>query len=223
MAPSSCDAAHDAGWALPKVVFSKPGYDQQIRAIRIQSGANRRNVQLARDWAASSGGARVVSFDGPNYNPYNCGPKNAIDQSDGYGWSTTADLVNGRVSRQTPKSITIRLPAPFNIDEISVNPTATCGDGLSASTGAYRVEVSKTGTTYTTASSGEFTAADRGHYNSVPLSGDTTAVRFVRFTIRAPMVLTDTATYGADACNSGGSYSGCSYEDLTEIEVYGTG
>ncbi len=204
----------------PKVLFSKAGYDTRQGAIRIRSGTNRRDVALVRDWAAASGGARITSFDGPNFGA-SCGPMAAIDQSDGSGWSTTADLVNGQVSPKTPKSITIKLPKPVNINEISVNPTATCGDGLSASTGRYRVAVSTDGSTYATVSSGEFFAADRGHYNSIPLSGNLAGVRFVRFTIRAPMVLVDTATYGQNPC-PGGGYSGCDYQDLTEIEVYGT-
>lgn len=206
----------------PKVQFSKAGYDAQVGAIRIQSGTTRQRMSMVRDWASASGGARITAFDGPNYDKFNCGPANAIDQSDGFGWSTTADLVNGQVSANTPKSVTIQLASAVNISQITVNPTATCGDGLSASTGGYQVDVSTDGTTFTKVSAGQFVAADRGHYNSVKLKGVPAAVQYVRFAIRAPMVLTDTASYGADACNSGGSFSGCAFEDLTEIEVYGT-
>jgi hypothetical protein len=205
----------------PKVLFSKRAYDVKVGALRIGAGANSLNVNLVHDWASAAGGAKVTDFTGPDYDPYNCGPSNAIDQSDGFGWSTTADLVNGQVSSQTPKSITIKLPRAVDINRITVNPTAVCGDGLSASTGAYQVDVSSNGTTFTKVSSGNFYAADRGRYNTVPLSGNTNAVQYVRFTIRAPMVLTDTATYGSNPC-PGGGYSGCDFEDLTEIEVYGS-
>jgi hypothetical protein len=82
--------------------------------------------------------------------------------------------------------------------------------------------VSTTGSTYTEVASGKFVAADRGHYNTVSLSGSTDSVKFVRFTIRAPMVLTDTATYGDNACSTPDAFSGCTYESVTEIEVYGS-
>lgn len=36
------------------------------------------------------------------------------------------------------------------------------------------------------------------------------------------MVITDTATYGTNACvGGGGNFGGCTYESMTELEVYG--
>ena len=62
-----------------------------------------------------------------------------------------------------PKHLTVKLPQAINVTEFAVDPTATCGDGGSASTGGYRIETSPDGTTWTTANQGTFTADDRGH------------------------------------------------------------
>ncbi|MGI8433402.1 MAG: M36 family metallopeptidase [Nocardioidaceae bacterium] len=206
----------------PKLVVNAKGYDSQQRRVTVGStSAIVVNFTLRRDWAAYAGGARVVDFTGPDYSGFGCGPRQAIDQSDATGWSTTSELDNGQAGPKTPKSMVVRLPRVIDIAEITVNPSANCGDGLSASTGGYRVEVSPDGSTgsWTTVSEGEFLVADQGRFNSVPLTGPTTGVRFVRFTIKAPLVVTDTANYPPDAC-PGGGYSGCQYEDLTELKVF---
>ncbi|MBA2561251.1 MAG: M36 family metallopeptidase, partial [Propionibacteriales bacterium] len=104
----------------PKVLFSKRGYDSKIGAVRVHAGTTQHDVQMVRDWASSAGGATIVDFTGPDYSPYNCGPDKAIDQSDAYGWSTTADLAGGQVSDKTPKSITIQLPVAINLTKITV-------------------------------------------------------------------------------------------------------
>jgi hypothetical protein len=43
-----------------------------------------------------------------------------------------------------------------NISELQINPSATCGDDPTASTGGYRVETSGDGTTWITAAAGNF-------------------------------------------------------------------
>lgn len=205
----------------PKMTVSVAGYDEVRQAVTVDSATVTVNASLDRDWASAAGGASIDDFTGVDFTPFGCGPVNAIDQSDGFGWSTSADLVDGVAGPDTPKYIAVKLPNAVDISAITVNPTANCGDGLSASAGAYHVEVSTDGVTYTEVSSGEFVAADRGRANEVDLTGSVDGIEYVRYWIDAPMVLTDTDTYGEDACNSGGAFSGCDWEDTVEVEVYG--
>jgi extracellular elastinolytic metalloproteinase len=116
-----------------------------------------------------------------------------------------------------PKSITVKLPQAVDIDTFQVDPTATCGDGGSASTGGYTIETSTDGGAFQEAASGTFGVADRGHLNEVDLTpGTGDGVQYVRFTIESNQT-PDFATN----CPLG-AYSGCSFTDLTELAVFGS-
>jgi len=174
------------------------------------------DLDLRRDWAASSGGATVSSFDAPDFP--GCGPRQAIDGSQATGWgTTTGDELGDPTNVFEPKSITIDLTRTIDVTRFGVDPSATCGDGGSASTGQYRIETSPDGTdgSWTTADEGTFTVDDRGRVNQLEPSAGATGVRFVRFTILGNQT-PDFATSCPD-----GAFSGCSFTDLTEIEVYG--
>ena len=67
------------------------------------------------------------------------------------------------------------------------------------------------------ASSSRLTSARRTRSRWV---GAPSGTRFVRFTIEAPLVLTD-PFYPSNPCPEG-SYSGCHFEDVTEVGVYGS-
>ncbi len=207
----------------PKVTISSTGYDAVRRSVKVDTRMTRLNPKLKRDWASSAGGAAIDRFTGPDFGRP-CGPGNALDQSDSGGWVTLDDLVNGQVGPKTPKNIVIALPQTIDVTEITVNPTSVCGLGLSASTGSYRVATSPDGSqgSWTVVHDGTFAFADLGHANDVPLDAGQAGVQYVRFTIKAPLVLVDTGSYGPDACNSGGAFSGCDFEAVTEVEVYGT-
>jgi hypothetical protein len=62
--------------------------------------------------------------------------------------------------------------------------------------------------------SGTFTTADNGRMN--PLDVTASGVRFIRFTIES-----DQVPDFAGTCGSGGGPSGCSFTDLSEIQVFG--
>ena len=109
----------------------------------------------------------------------------------------------------------MKLPQAITVKEFSVDPSANCGDGASASTSGYRIETSADGTTWTTANQGTFTADDLGQLNSLAPSAGATGVRFVRFTILGNQV-PDFAT------DCPGPFTGCVHADLTELEVFGT-
>jgi hypothetical protein len=174
------------------------------------------NATLRRDWASQTGGASVTDFNGPDYSPA-CGPDGAIDNSLSTGWgSTTGDNAGDPTNVFVPKHITVQMPQGVNITSFAVDPSATCGDGGSASTGSFQIETSPDGTTWTTAATGSFTAADRGRLNPVAPTAGSQGAKFVRFTILG----NQTPDFATNCPN--GAFSGCSFTDLTELEVYGT-
>jgi hypothetical protein len=201
-----------------KVVSGGAGYftvAKKVAATGADGGTA--DFTITRDYASESGGASIADFTGPDYSPQ-CGPEGAIDLSLGTGWGSSTGDDNGDPTNVfVPKHITIQLPAPVDISTVQVDPTATCGDGGSASTGGYTIETSTDGTTFVPAASGTFTAADRGHLNDVTLNAGTgTGVQYVRFT----MTSNQTPDFATNC--PAGNYSGCSFTDLSEIAVLGT-
>jgi extracellular elastinolytic metalloproteinase len=200
----------------PKLFVTAAGYDPTTTSVTVTRTGATKDVAIRRDWAASSGGATISDFNGPDFSPA-CGPTGAIDNSQATGWgSTTGDDAGTATNVFVPKFITIDLGRAVNVSQFAVDPSATCGDGGSASTGAYRIEVSADGVTWKVASEGAFTLANRGTLNPLTPTAPATGVRFVKFTI-----LGNQTPDFANNC-PGGSFSGCQFTDLTEIEVYGT-
>jgi hypothetical protein len=184
-------------------VFARgAGYDIQVRTLSISSHTKVENWAVRKDWAASSGGATVVTFTGPDYTAFGCGPGKLIDQSQAIGWGS--DLGE--------QHIVIRLSGVVNIGELVINPSATCGDDETASTGGYRVETSPDGTTWTQAAAGTFPAGTVTP-TVVPLTAGTTGVEYIRYTMLT--------SQGQDAGLCPSSASGCSFLDSTELAVYG--
>jgi len=200
----------------PKVSASGAGYDPVVQTVSIGSRVNTLNWALRRDWAAASGGGTIVDFDGPDYTAYGCGPINLIDQSQGSGWGSDAVLTGGPgTTTVEPRFVIIKLPTAVTVSQLTINPSNTCGDSGSASTGDFKVETSTDGTTWTLGATGHFTPAQRT-VNTVPLAAGSTAnVSYVRYT----MMSTQVADLGG-TCP--GAYSGCDFMDSTELGVYGT-
>lgn len=198
----------------PSVFAKAPGFDLVTATVSIGSHPNVKNWSIRRDWAALSGGGSVADFNGPDYTIFGCGPSAAIDQSLGTGWGSNTDIV-GTPPMATPKFVTVRLPRAINLTEIKIDPGNTCGDGGSASTGAFSLETSTDGVTFVAAASGTFGVADRHRLNTVPLAAGSTAnVQFVRFTMRGVQV-----PGGLGSCP--GPFSGCDFMDMSELAVYG--
>jgi hypothetical protein len=159
----------------------------------------------------------VADFDGPDYSPFGCGPGGAIDLSLSSGWGSTTGNNNGDPTNVfVPKSITIKLPQAIDIDTFGVDPTATCGDGGSASSGHIQVETSPDGGTWTLAADHTYTATDRGQLNDLALTAGQNNVQYVKLTILS----NQTPDFATNCPN--GAYSGCSFTDLTELAVFGT-
>ncbi|MFG1816391.1 M36 family metallopeptidase [Kribbella sp. NPDC049174] len=199
----------------PKVVVSAPGYELIVQPVTVKTGATA-SFEPRRNWAAASGGGSVVDFNGPDYSPQ-CGPDYAIDNAQGTGWgSTTGDDNATPTNVMVEKHIDIKLPEKVNVSAFNVDPSNTCGDPGSSSTGKYRIETSADGTTWATAQEGEFTAANRGKYNLVTPTGNASGVQYVRFWMLSPQV-PDFATN----CPAG-AFGGCQFTDMTELQVFGT-
>jgi extracellular elastinolytic metalloproteinase len=196
----------------PKVFARGAGFDPIVQTVSVGARATTVNWSLRRDWAAASGGGSIGAFTPPDYSPFGCGPANLIDQSQGSGWGS--DAPDNPAPSPQPKSAVINLPTAVTIAELQVNPSATCGDSGSASTGDYKVETSTNGTTWTVAAAGHFTPADR-KMTTVPLAaGSGTGVKFIRYT----MISTQVRDVGG-TCP--GAFSGCDFMDSTELAVYG--
>jgi hypothetical protein len=198
-----------------KVVASADGYFPEAQPVDSTAGTPA-DFSVVRDFASSSGGAEVVDFNGPDYTPYGCGPGGAIDMGLSTGWgSTTGDDDGTPTNVFVPKHLTVDMHQAVDIDHFGVDPTSTCGDGGSASTGKYKIETSTDGVTWTEAASGEFTANDRGQLNDVTPAAGATGVRYVKFT----MLSNQTPDFTTNCPN--GAFSGCSFTDLTELAVFG--
>jgi len=200
-----------------KIEANAPGFVSSLSAVRVGRHGGHRDFSARRDWAAASGGAKVSSFSGPDHTRGGCGPVEAIDLTQLNGWKSSAgDDQSTPTNVFVPKQLTVQLPQAINLTQLAVDPTASCGDGGSASTGAYRIETSTDGTTWTTANQGTFTVDDRGALVPLTPTAGTAGIRFVRFTILGNQV----PSFATDCPD--GPFAGCSLADLTELEVYGT-
>jgi hypothetical protein len=224
----------------PKVSARGAGYDPAVLStLTINAGANTKDWQLRRDWAALSGGGSIAAFNGPDYTPFGCGPTGAIDQSQGNGWGSDTD--NGLITGfATDKFIVVKLPVKVDVSELRVNPSNTCGDPGSSSTRGWRIDVSSDGTSFAPLVDGVFYAGNRGQMNTV-FTGSEAGVQYVRFWILNPQVPTN-PTPGAACTNAGNcgtdpdddsgvaahcgvgkdnGYGGCTFMDMVELAVYG--
>lgn len=201
----------------PKVVARAPGFEPDRTAVTIVSDQQTTaDFTIRRDWAATSGGATVADFDGPDYTRFGCGPGGALDLSSGTGWGsvTTAseDAPAESAGDVVPKSLVIELPAAIDIASFAIDPSATCGDGGSSSTADYRLEVSTSvDGPWTEVAEGTFTPADQG--TLVPVAASAPAAQtFVRYTMLSPQV--------PDFAECPDAFDGCQFMDTTEVAVY---
>lgn len=219
--------AHVGEGTYAKVVVTSDGYEVGIQKVDVTGKTSTKDFSIRKDYAAASGGAAVTASNGPDFTSFGCGPGGAIDLSQGTGWgSTTGDNAGTATATPIPKAVTVKLAAPINIASgsgttaFAIDPTSTCGDPGSSSTGEYTIEVSTNGTTWTTVADGHgaaaFTSADRYRYVNVPASTSVAGVKFVRFTMVSPQVPSI-----ATNCPNG-AFGGCQFMDMSELEVFGT-
>ena len=195
-----------------KVAASGAGFEKQVKTLTVRKTPSVVDWTVRRDWAASQGGAQVAAFNGDDSSGFGCGPGQAIDMSQGTGWSSDSVLTGGTAIQ--PRFITIQLPRAVNLTSVDVNPTGNCGDDPSSSTGDYQLETSPDGNTWTVAATGHFGPANRDRMNPVTLSAGTAGVQFVRYTMLGTQVADD-----GGSCPS--QLSGCQFVDTVEVGVYG--
>lgn len=201
-------------YALVRV--TAPGYEVIAGPLEVVPGSTDADFSPRRDWAAASGGGNVTDFNGPDFSSFGCGPTAAIDLSQGTGWgSTTGNDAGDPTNKMIPKFVEIKLPSKTDVTSFAVNPSNTCGDPGSSSTGKYKIETSPDGKKWAVADKGEFTSVDRGHLTEISLDKAIKGVKYVKFWMLSPQVPDFENT-----CPEG-NYGGCTFTDMTEIEVFG--
>jgi extracellular elastinolytic metalloproteinase len=209
-AVTAADGRYTISGILPgtyaKVFARGAGYDLVVKTLSIPSHAVTEDWAVRRDWAASGGGGSVVRFTGPDYSPL-CGPGQLIDQSQSGGWGSDVATAG--------QQIVLRLATAVDIGELVVNPSSTCGDDKTASTGGYRVETSPDGTTWTLAAAGTFPAGT-ATATPVALTAGSAGVAYVRYTM-----LTSQAQDAGRCAVATATDDGCRFLDSTELSVYG--
>ncbi len=205
----------------PELVATAPAYDVASKVADLRRGDLVVDFELRHDWAASAGGATVTDHNGADYGEP-CGPGNAIDLNYGTGWSTNrgAGTSDDPADTPTPKFFVVKLPEAVDVSAFGVDPSNNCGDAGSASTGPYRIEVSKDGVAYNQVAQGTFTPANRGRVNEIGLSSPSQDVQYVKFWMDDSQV--EQLRDPDDLCSEGAAFDGCQYIDLTELEVYGS-
>ncbi len=195
-----------------KVAASGNGFERQVQTVTVTRQPSTVDWAVRRDWAATQGGAQLADFNGEDNSGFGCGPGQAIDMSQGTGWSSDSVLTGGTAIE--PRFLTVQLPAAVDLTSIEINPSGNCGDDPSASTGDYRVETSPDGAAWTVAATGHFGVADRDRMNPVTLTAGTDGVQFVRYTMVGTQVVDEGGTCPSDL-------SGCAFVDTVEVGVYG--
>ncbi|MGA8245764.1 MAG: M36 family metallopeptidase [Nocardioides sp.] len=200
------------------LVVAGGGFQSVRKKVTVGATGATVDFSVRRDWAASSGGARINSFTGADYSSFGCGPAGAIDLSQGSGWGSNAGPGTNDSPTGTfhPKHIVVDMHNVIDVSEFGVDPSSTCGDAGSASTAGFKIETSPDAVTWTEAATGTFTSADDGQINSVTPTAGADGVRYVRFTIESNQV-PDFASNCPD-----GAFDGCRYADMSELEVFGT-
>jgi extracellular elastinolytic metalloproteinase len=199
----------------PELVAYVPGYEVQAVEVTVDQNGASADFDPRRDWAASSQGGEVVDFDGGDFTDFGCGPNELIDLNQGTGWGSTAGNDAGDPTNVfIPKSIVVKLPSAVDVNAFAVNPSNTCGDDPTAATADYRIETSPDNVDWTVVQEGTFDETDL-HRNEITLDTPAEGVQYVRFTI-----LSNQTPAFATACPDA-PLSGCSFADVTELEVFG--
>ena len=157
-----------------ELTVQHPGYEPvAVPDFTVTAGGTRvQDIALRRDWAASAGGAVVLTagFDNSGA-PFGCGLARLIDQRLESGWSAIKPSSGSKVA-------VVVLPQAIQVTGFGLDPANTCGNEIDASTAGYRVETSSDGMSFSIAAQGTFDIDDRGHLNFVPASASN--VRYVR-------------------------------------------
>ena len=92
-----------------KLTVNGAGYVPISTAVTVAASGSRADFQVTRDWAAASGGGKVVDFNGPDYTEFGCGPVHAIDTSLSTGWGSITGNRERPTNQFRPKFITVAM------------------------------------------------------------------------------------------------------------------
>jgi len=156
------------------------------------------DVALHRDWSSTAGGASPSANDAGTPG---CPVAAATDGDRATGWSATV----ASHTPADPAALTVALPQTIEIRQLVLDPTAACGHVPGAALGAFRLETSPDGATWSTAAEGTLDASARNATTAIAPTANATGVRYVRLLALAPQ---DPATATID---------------LRELQVLGVG
>src|SRR4051794_25441319 len=200
-----------------KLQVQGQGYSEQEDVQVVGNATTTVDLDVRKDLATKAAGASITTQTGVVFT--GCSPRQAVDQNLATGWSTNINTGTSQAPTNhfKAKNFVVRLDQPYDVKDFQVDPSASCGDGASASTGAYHIETSPTGitSTWTPVANGVFTSADNGHLNDITLATPQPDVQFVRFWVDG----NQTPSFSTNC--PGGAFSGCQYVDLTELEIHG--
>jgi len=217
-ATSAADGTYTIGpvpvGTYPKLTFRPgAGYERFTAPVTITDGETvTANGPMQRDWVSTAAGGALAATNDNVFADFGCGTAGAFDLSQGLGWSAYNATTPGQTGlppnphQGSPPSATVRLPQAVDVTAFAVNPTNTCGDGTSAATKDFRVEVSTDGTTFRTVLEHTFARAELFRLTTLPIA--VAGVRLVRITM---------LTNQSSAPGTSGEF----FTDLTEFEVYG--
>ncbi len=162
----------------PEVVATGAGYEP-FRVPVTVDGDERLDVELVRDWAATVGGARVLSFTPPDYSPFcGVGAEGAFDLSLGSGWASDSPR-NDDSGVTGARSAVVRLPRMVDVTTFGVASGGTCGDGPDAGVKRFQIQTRGRHGPWVTAVRGRSRA--NGVLRTFTPTQGTANVRMIRF------------------------------------------
>ena len=130
-----------------------------------------RDVTVRRNYADWRKGGSI-SADSRNEEPWGCGWNNLIDGNETSVMSTAAPTARDDPGTPQievhPRTFTVTLPQAINGAEVFIDPSAGCGLFMDSGLGAYTVQASTDGSTFTTVAEGTFDRTTQYRSNRVP-------------------------------------------------------
>ena len=153
---------------LPEGLRRRHGFDRQVRTACPSARARTRRTGAAPRLGGAAGGASVADFNATRLHRSAVVPRRCSTSRRAPAGARSA----AQRRRQARAGLRDRrAAAPIDVSEIAIDPTATCGDAGSASTGRYSSRPPPTARTWTRPP-GDFTPADRGMQLSAPGRGN---------------------------------------------------
>ena len=179
-----------------RLSYTKPGYnpDASTSFTVVGGQSTTRDVVLDRNWASTSGGARISdkSIGADDNGGESCATAAMLGQDPRRGWAASNPTPAPPLPapEHAPYAV-VELPRAIDVGAIGIDPTARCfPDDQTAALGTYRLEVSRDGVSFrpfTGDGTRSFGPADVGRVHRIAPDGDAgRGVRYVKITPIAP-------------------------------------